>query len=435
MKIGKQLSADGLFKRLRRGFSKIKDHRLINVEIALPDALMSGLALFTLKDPSLLAFDARRAKPGNLRTVFGIEQIPSDTQLRTILDGVNPAALRPLYKGIVQTLQRTKALDSLRFMGRYYLVSLDGTGYFSSQKIHCEACLQRVHKESGEITYSHQLLGGAIVHPDHKVVVPLAPEPIIRQDGTTKNDCERNAAKRFFTNLRQDHPRLPIIIIEDALSANAPHLAALKQQRLRYIIGVKPGDHQYLFDYVAAAQAEGQSTTLERTQGSCSERVLFVNAAPLNASNPDVRTNFLEYWLTTGTKTQHFSWITDFTLSAANAFELVRGGRARWKIENETFNTLKNQGYHFEHNFGHGQRHLSVVLALLMLLAFAVDQAQQLVCPTFQAAWRAMGSKRRLWERLRSLFYELPFASMSAIWRAIAYGFHIEGRIVIHDSS
>ena len=156
---------------------------------------------------------------------------------------------------------------------------------------------------------------------------------------------------------------------------------------------------------------------------------------PLNESNVDVRVNFLEYWEVKGGKTQHFTWITDFTISKLNGYTLMRGGRARWKIENETFNTLKNQGYHFEHNFGHGHQHLSVVLALLMMLAFAVDQVQQLACQLFQAAWRKVGSKRGLWERMRSLFCELPFDSMTAILRATAYGFHIEGRIVIHDTA
>ena len=146
-----------------------------------------------------------------------------------------------------------------------------------------------------------------------------------------------------------------------------------------------------------------------------------------------MRVNFLEYWEIKGDKSRHFTWITDFTITKNNAYELMRGGRSRWKIENETFNTLKNQGYHFEHNFGHGKTHLSVVFALLMMLAFAVDQAQQLACQLFQAAWAKVGSKRFLWERMRSLFYEIPMGSMTAIWRAIAYGFHIEGRLVIHD--
>jgi hypothetical protein len=435
MKIRKHLSADGLLRQVRRGFGKIKEHRPMNVNIPLADALMSAFALFSLKDPSLLAFDQRRAKPENLHKVFGIGQIPSDTQMRTIVDEVDPESVRPLFKGIVQQLQRGKVLEEMVFMGQYYLASLDGTGYFKSHQVHCAACQQRQNQKTGEITYTHQMLGGAIVHPGQKTVIPLAPEPIIRQDGESKNDCERNAAKRFLAKLRQDYPRLPFIIIEDALSANAPHLAELKRHNLRFILGVKPGDHKYLFDYVAQAQASGQTTEFELQKEGVSHRFRFLNDVPLNESNTDVRVNFLAYWEIKAGKTRHFTWITDFTISQNNAYDLMRGGRARWKIENETFNTLKNQGYHFEHNFGHGHNHLSVVLAQLMMLAFAVDQAQQLACQLFQAAWAKAGSKRMLWQRLRSLFYELPFDSMTAIWRAIAYGFHIQGRIVIHDST
>lgn len=435
MKIRKHLSADGLFRQVRQGFGQIKEHRPMNVAIPLVDALMSGFALFALKDPSLLAFDQRRAKPENLRQVFSIKQIPSDTQMRTIVDEVDPEAVRPGFKRVVRGLQRGKVLEKMVFMGRYYLTSLDGTGYFKSQQVHCASCLERTNKKTGAVTYTHQMLGGAIVHPAQKTVIPLAPEPIIRQDGENKNDCERNAAKRFLAKLRQDYPRLPFIIVEDALSANAPHIAELKRHKLRFILGVKPGDHKYLFAYVAQARAAGQTTEFEIEKEGVIHRFHFLNDVPLNESNPEVRVNFLEYWEIKGDKSQHFTWITDFTISQYNAFDLMRGGRARWKIENETFNTLKNQGYHFEHNFGHGHNHLSVVLAQLMLLAFAVDQAQQLACQFFQAAWAKVGSKRPLRERLRSLFYELPFDSMTAIWRAIAFGFHIEGRIVIHDTS
>jgi len=436
MKTRKYLSADGLFQLIRQGFGKIKEHRPMNIDIGLADALMSGFAMFSLKSPSLLAFDQQhRAKPENLRQVFGIQNIPSDTQMRTILDEVAPESFRPLFKTLFQQLQRGKVLEKMTFMGKYYLASIDGTGYFSSKKVHCAACLQRQNKRTGEITYSHQMLSVAMVHPDQKAVIPLMPEPIVKQDGETKNDCERNAAKRLLAKLRQDYPRLPLIIIEDALSANAPHLNALQQHNFRFILGVKPGDHTYLFDYVAQAHAAGKTTEFERVETGLIHRFRFLNDVPLNELNAEVRVNFLEYWEIKGDKSQHFSWITDFTISENKAFDLMRGGRSRWKIENETFNTLKNQGYHFDHNFGHGHHHLSVLLALLMMLAFAVDQVQQLACQLFQAAWDKAGSKRFLWERMRSLFYELPMASMTAIWRAIAYGFHLEGRIVIHDTT
>jgi hypothetical protein len=435
MKIRKHLSADGLIKMVRKGFKKVQDHRSINVEIPLADALMSGFALFSLKDPSLLAFDERRQTPENLKRVYGIKQIPSDTQMRTILDEVNPADIRPLFKRVVQQLQRGKELEKMRYMGRYYLLSLDGTGYFKSEKVHCDNCLEKHYQRSGKTVYNHQMLGGAIVHPERREVIPVAPEPIIKQDGTEKNDCERNAAKRFLTQLRQDYPRLPFIIIEDALSANGPHIQGLKRHDLRFILGVKPGDHAYLFEFVRQKDEAGQTTRFEIEKEGVRHRFCFMNDAPLNESNADIRINFLEYWqIEPGKKTQHFSWITDFTISEKNAYELMRGGRARWRIENETFNTLKNQGYHFEHNFGHGYHDLSTVFALLMMLAFAVDQTQQLACQLFQAAWAKAGSKRALWEKLRALFNELPMESMTMIWRAIAFGFHVE-RVIIHDSS
>jgi hypothetical protein len=434
MKIRKHLSADGLFKMVKKEFKKIKDHRPINVEIPLEDALMSGFALFSLKDPSLLAFDERRQTPKNLKRVYGINRIPSDTQMRIILDDVNPEGIRPLFKRVFQQLQRGKELEKMKYMGQYYLLSLDGTGYFKSEKVHCANCLEKHYKRSGKTIYTHQMLGGAIVHPERREVIPLAPEPIIKQDGTEKNDCERNAAKRFLAKLRQDYPRLPFIIIEDALSANAPHIRELKRHNLRYILGVKPGDHAYLFEHIRQADEAGETTRFEIEKDGVIHRFCFKNDVPLNESNADVRVNFLEYWEIKSGKTRHFSWVTDFTITRKNAFDLLRGGRARWKIENETFNTLKNQGYHFEHNFGHGNQHLSVVFASLMMLAFAVDQAQQLACRLFQAAWEKTGSKRALWEKLRALFNELPMDSMTMIWRAIAFGFHVE-RVIIHDSS
>lgn len=434
MKIRKHLSADGLLKMVKKRFNKVEDHRPINVEVPLADALMSGFAMFSLKDPSLLVFDERRQEPENLKRVYGINRIPSDTQMRTILDGVNPEEIRPQFKGVFQQLQRGKELEKMRYMGKYYLASLDGTGYFKSEKVHCANCLEKHYKRSGKTVYSHQMLGGAIVHPDRREVIPLAPEPIIKQDGIKKNDCERNAAKRFLAKLRQDHPRLPLVIIEDALSANAPHIQELKQHNLHFILGVKPGDHTYLFDFVRQADEARETTHFEIEKDGVIHRFCFLNDAPLNESNADVRVHFLEYWEVKSGKTQHFSWVTDFTITAKNAFALMRGGRARWKIENETFNTLKNQGYHFEHNFGHGQQHLSVVFAYLMMLAFAVDQAQQLSCQLFQAAWAKAGSKRALWEKLRGLFNDLPMDSMTMIWRAIAFGFRVE-RVTIYDSS
>jgi disulfide oxidoreductase YuzD len=426
MSIRKKLSASGLFKLIHAGLEKIKDIRADNQTVSLADASMSAFAIFSLKDPSLLAFDERRSSDENLKRLYGIKTVPCDTQMRTILDEVDPEEIRPCYKDVFRELQRGKVMEKLVFMEGCYLLSLDGTGYFASSQVHCLSCLEKKSSKTGEIRYAHQLLGGAIVHPDYAEVVPFAPEAIIKQDGKTKNDCERNAAKRFLEKLRQDHPHLPLIIIEDGLSSNAPHIAELRKHNLHFILGVKEGDHKFLFESVAQAHQVGQTTEFECESEGVLHRFRFINQVPLNESNPDELVNFVEYWEIKPGKTQHFSWVTDFTVTTTNVFQIMRGGRARWKVENETFNTLKNQGYHFEHNFGHGDKNLSVVFASLMMLAFLVDQAQQLACDLFQAVLKKEGSRIRLWEHVRALFYSFEFTCMEDIFRALLYGFRAQ---------
>jgi hypothetical protein len=422
------LSADALIGLLRGEFDQVPDLRAGNAKIGLPDALMSGFAMFSLKDPSLLAFEERRTADHNLSTVFKIGQVPCDTQMRTILDDVEPVHLRWVYPRVHRELAACGELRRYVFLGGSYLVSLDGTGYFSSKTVHCLGCQQKVNSKTGEVTYYHQMLGGVIIHPDLPQVLPLRPEPIQRGDGDAKNDCERNAAKRFLEHLKADYPHRVFTITEDALSPNAPHIREIRQYEYHFILGVKAGDHAYLFEQVARARQERRTTEYEVRQGKIVHRFSFVNGMPLNESNSDVLVNFVEYWEIRPDKTQHFSWVTDFTVTKLNVMAIMRGGRARWKVENETFNTLKNQGYHFEHNYGHGQHHLSVVLAQLMMLAFLVDQIQQLADALFQAVLKKKKRLIRLWEQLRALFQTLEFKSMQELFHAILYGYtaHIQ---------
>src|SRR5262252_7956641 len=295
-KARKHLSADALFRLVHTGFDHIPDYRPADVDIALPDVLMSAFAMFSLKAPSLLAFDKERAE-GNLHTIYGIQRVPCDTYMREILDPLSPKWLRPLFKSVFRQLQRGKALEPMTFLDGHYLLALDGTEYFSSKTIHCASCLHRVHRY-GSVTYAHQLLGAAIIHPDLRAVIPLMPEPIVRHDGTAKNDCERNATKRFVAKLRQDHPHLKFIVTEDSLSSNAPHIATLHAYNLHYILGVKAGDPAYLFQQVETAEQAGRVTYYERHDRAAGlvHRFRFVNDLPLNQSHADVRVHFLEYW-------------------------------------------------------------------------------------------------------------------------------------------
>ncbi len=421
-KLRKKLSAPGLVQTVRRAFEKVPDHRSPGCLYSLPDALMSGLAIFGLKFPSLLDFDENRNEPvirHNLESLYGVKQAPCDTQLRVICDPVDPAHLRGAFRDIHRDLQRNKAWEAYRFMGDYYLVSVDGTGQFSSNSIHCDDCCVKHHK-NGEVTYYHQLLGAVLVHPDLPTVLPFAPEPITYQDGNTKNDCERNAGKRLLPALRHEHPHAKFIILEDGLASNGPHLKLLKELNFHFIIGVKPGDHEALFATVQDKLAAGECEEFETIDDHGVIRGFrFVNDLPLNKTHPDILVNFLEFWEIDGDKEKLFSWCTDLKLDKDNVTDVMKGGRTRWKVENETFNTLKNLGYHFEHNYGHGKQHLSSVFAFLMMLAFLIDQIQELCCGLFKKSRQRFRSRTTFWERVRSLFLSYFIDSWQTLWDAI----------------
>ncbi len=425
-RVRKDLNADALFRVVRSEFGGVPDWRTDEVEISMADALMSGFAMFSLKDPSLLAFEARRqACDPNLHTLYRIERVPCDTQMRVICDGVIPDFLRPAFGAVFRQLQRGKALEPFVFLDGHYLLSLDGTGFYSSEKIGSAACLTKVDKKTGKVTYHLQMLGACVVHPEQMEVIPLFPEMITNGDGQTKNDCERNAARRWLRKFREDHPHLPVIITEDALSPNAPHLRDLMEHDCRFILGVKPGDHKVLFNVVKLAHKRGHTTEFtlaDPDDPRVTHRFRFIDDVPLNKSHADLTVNFVEYWEEGPTKTQHFTWITDLPVTQDTVYQIMRGGRARWRIENETFNTLKNQGYHFGHNYGLGEKHLAAVFTTLMMLAFLVDQVQQHCCQLFRAVWAKLGSKRALWEKMRSVFEYFLFASMVDLYRALLQG-------------
>ena len=417
------LDAASLINVVYQTFRKIKDPRNLSgiPRIHLQDHLMSGLAIFGLKFPSLLKYDRERNESvigQNLKTLYHVNTPPSDTYLRERLDQVDTALLREPFKKIFAKAQRNKVLEGYVFMDGYYLVSTDGTGQFSSSNVCCEHCCKKT-SITGIDTYYHQMLGACIVHPEKRNVIPLCPEVIINRDGQEKNDCERNAAKRLIEHFRREHPHLKAIVVEDGLASNAPHIEHLETHRLKYILGAKPTDHKFLFETLANSE-ESQYHETQDEEGTL-HQFYFLNNTALNKSHPNVRINVLEYRQTTPKgKELNMSWVTNIKITKENAYQIMRGGRARWKIENETFNTLKNLGYNFEHNYGHGKRFLSSNLCLLMMLAFLIDQIMEIACKYYKGAKAKTVTYRDLWESMRILFSYVLLVSWESFFLMIA---------------
>ena len=418
----KHLSAPGLLNKVYKTFKKIPDTRkfIQAPKISITDHLMSGLAVFSLKCPSLLNYDNLRrhsAIQENLKSLYHVETAPSDTYLRNRLDEVDPKFIRPAFKNIFSMVQRGKVLEEFVYLDGCVLLSGDGTGQFHSNTISCPHCCTK-KSASGKVSYYHQMFGVCMVHPEKKHVIPLCPEPIINQHNTEKNDCERNACKRFLANFRKEHPHLKAILLEDGLGSTAPNIKMIEEHKLKYILGAKPGDHQFLFKNLQ--ESENSKYHEYTTDDGNYHQFLYLNGTPLNKSNPDLKVNALEYRCTDKKgKEKNFSWVTNIHIKETNILKIATAGRARWKVENETFNTLKNLEYNFNHNYGHGKQYLSTVFCMLMILAFLIDQVQLLCCSYFGRCKKAMGAYRELWQNMRALFQFFCFRDWEHFYRAI----------------
>lgn len=413
--------ADKLIKLVKKGFEAITDGRKENYSYELPSYLSLAFSMFHLKDPSLSAFrDKFSVRAENLDRVYGVTALPGDTAIRKSIDEVNPKELQNLFKPQLDYLKTEGVIKKRHVLGKYTAVSVDGTGHYCSGKKGCPQCMVKNHR-NGKTTYYHQLLGAVAVHPEQSTVFPVACEPIVKQDGSTKNDCELNASKRIIPQIRQAlGEEEAVLAIFDALYINGPHIKALAGERINYIIGSK--GQTYVDVQVEALRKQGklQSLTWKTKDSICT--AYFTNGLVLNGQHRDILTNYFEYTEVdrqTGEQTFYSTWITDIEITMDNIRELVEVARARWKIENETFNTLKNQGYHLEHNYGHGKKHLATNFAILTFLAFLVDQITQHLDKDFQAAKAVCRTFKNLWETIRSVFYLLPTMSMNAIYRFI----------------
>ena len=422
------LKFDWLMSFLDEQFQQFSDTRARNAKYQLAEVIKSAFAMFSLKSPSLLDFKQQTiAEQNNLRSIYLIEgEIPCDNQMRVILDDLEPKEIRPIFASVFQLLNKAGVVKEYRYWDQKVIISIDGVEHFSSQKVHCSSCTSKTLR-SGEICYQHSGLGAVIVHPEHLEVFPIEFEPILKQDGERKNDCERNGAKRLCKELKEKYPELAILLVEDALYANAPHIRQITGYGWSYILNVKPDSHKSLFKQFEGRKSRGQVKSYSTVDGvGTTHYYEWTNQLWLCESACDVRVNYLFYEeRKEGGEVKRWTWITDLKLSQRTVEKVMRGGRARWKIENETFNTLKNQGYHFEHNYGHGYKNLATVLALMMMLAFLVDQIQQGYNKLFQEVWTGLGTKRKLWESMRSVFQVLELKTMEQLYRQIALLYRI----------
>lgn len=383
--------------------------------------------MFSLKYESLLDFDNQSdSAKGNLKRIFGIEKFSSDSCLRKVLDKVDWTSLRKCFTYQFEQLKKLGIIKEYNYLGEYTLISVDGVEHFSSKHIHCDACLTKKQK-NGQTTYTHSMLCAVMVHPAEAQVFVVGTEPIQVQDGEQKNDCERNAAKRLMDWLSVNYKEEKFLFLEDALYSTAPNIEQIRSNNWDFILAVKPDGYKHLFHIFTIRSITNQAIeVVTYREQKNNYKLWFFNNESINSANPTVKVNFL-YCRQTDSKGKvtNFSWVTSLLITQENIVAIMKAGRARWKIENETFNTLKNQGYRFEHNYGHGYENLSCVFAHLMLLAFLTDQVVERCNKSFNVIRKAVVTKVKLWFCIRAAFIMKDYESFTTIYVDIGRQFQV----------
>jgi hypothetical protein len=424
-------AATATFPDIRKGKNK---------HYTVRDAALGAFAVFFTQSPSFLAYQrdmAKRQGQSNAQTLFGLTEIPCDNQIRTLLDPVPPELLGPVFDHGFTTLVETQQLAAFRSWQKRLLVVLDGTQYFSSQHISCPQCSRQTHR-NGTTTSSHRMLTPVLVAPHQNKVIPLPPEFIVPQDGHAKQDCENAAAKRWLRKYAATYRTHKITMLGDDLYATQPLCEVLIAERLPFILVCKPDSHVTL--YAALTQRtlgkdlHQLTHTIHSAAGVTHATYRYASQLPLRASADTLYVNWCELTLTdaAGTQLYHNAFMTQAPLTAKTVAPIVQAGRTRWKVENENNNTLKTQGYHLEHNFGHGTQHLAALLATFNLLAFLFHTLLDLLDAQYHQLRRTLVSRKTFFDDLRALTRYLCFASWVQLLTFMLQGLH--GHLPLNSS-
>jgi hypothetical protein len=422
----------GMLKNLETAGEILVDSRRegFDLKYKLSDALKSALSVFFFQHPSMLDFQNKmkqKWKRSNLETMMGVKEIPSNVQITTLLDGISPDSISKVFNEHLQSVDEWGLLKEFRCLDGGVLMPVDGVWYFSSQQIHCDHCLHTTKEDI--TTYYHSTLAATLVRPGNTAVLPVAPEMITNQDGAgsdeshKKQDCERNAAKRWLSKHANEYKWLSPTLLGDDLFSNYPFCKEVLDNGYSFIFTCKEDSHPWLTETVKNSFLEETSKQEWNGKTHLTYTYRWLNNVQIRDNKQTLLVNYfsLSIWNEKKKKqTFYNTWITNKTITRNNVAHLASCGRSRWKIENEHNNVLKNHGYNLEHNFGHGDNHASEMYCLLNLLAFQMHSLLDVCDEDYQKARAYAGRRTEFFNELRVLMRRNLFES----WDQFIVFFH-----------
>jgi hypothetical protein len=423
-------SFDNMIASLHKAVEQFPDKRTgKNTQYKITDAALGAFSVFFTQCPSFLQYQQLMEQKyglSNARTLFGIHDIPSDNHIRNLLDDAKPSLLSPVFTDCLQALKESGDLDCYRVpLGKNnndVLIALDGTQYFGSDTIHCKKCSTKI-KDNVKLYY-HTVVTPTIVAPRVNKVVSLMPEFITPQDGDSKQDCELKASKRWLKSNDDLVATLgSVTMLGDDLYAHEPFARSVIEKGYNFLFVCKPESHKGVYAWVKGITKEKTEDIFDGKNHQI-YTYHYVQGVPLKDTEDSLVVNFVEVTVKdrkTGKQLYHNAFVTNHPLEGTTEQEtkrilatIVNCGRARWKIENENNNTLKTQGYHLEHNFGHGKNNLASVLATMNILTFLFHTMLEFMNEKYQLVRKMVGSRKTLFNDIRTMCKLFCFKSFDS---------------------
>ena len=339
--------------------------------------------------------------------VFGVSKVAHGDTVNDLLCAVDPAQMQEVVSSMTETLIRNKTLYSQRLLGAYFCIAIDGTGTVSYRERHCEHCLTRTHNE--KTTYYHNVLEAKLVTPNG-FALSIMSEFIENADpDASKQDCELKAFYRLAPRLKQRFPKLAFVLLLDGLFAGGPVFEICRRNAWKFIVNLKDDGLPSLNEEFRTLCALNPGDRLSVSTGAgetIRQHLSWANAIDYvdTKKQPHTLSVFECRETKPGQggqdKTTTFRWVTNFIVKSANAFALAnQGGRLRWKIENEGFNTQKTGGYGLEHAYTQDEQGMKVyyfILQMACIIQQLIDKGSLLR----KAYPKGFGSTKNLARRL-----------------------------------
>lgn len=397
---------DHFFGDWKAEMNALPDYRANRATYDMAEVILAAIMMFLFKECSRNQMNEDREEEifkYNFKKLFGLKLPHMDT-VSDVMKKLEPSHLESIRRLVIQYILDKRTLHKFRLLDQYFTIAVDGSGIYTFYKQPYEGCPFKISK-NGKKRWEQNVLEAKLVC-SNGFSLSIATEWIKNEDGHQKQDCEQKAFKRLVINLKKDFPGLPICILLDGLYASGPVMDKIKNSGWEYIIVWKDGKLKTVHEQLGDLRVEGQVERVERQEihNHKSKTDHQYEYSHKSLIHKEHEFYYIKHGLQTSQvgevksiDNKQFIFISSIAPSKANIKELTEAGRMRWKIENEGFNTQKNQGWKLHHKYVRKNFRGIRNYYICMQIAHIIDQLFVLCKNKIMQGWKTI---KGLWKKL-----------------------------------